>query len=29
MRKLHIDNSFTNALPKDPIEENYTRQVEQ
>lgn len=27
MRKLHIDNSFTNALPKDPIEENYTRQV--
>ncbi|QJP35692.1 YdiU family protein [Nonlabens sp. Ci31] len=27
MRKLHIDNSFTNSLPKDPVAENYTRQV--
>ncbi len=27
MRNLQIDNSFTNSLPKDPITENYTRQV--
>jgi uncharacterized protein YdiU (UPF0061 family) len=27
MHKLHIHNSFTNALPKDPINENFTRQV--
>ncbi|MGJ8684702.1 MAG: protein adenylyltransferase SelO [Nonlabens sp.] len=27
MHKLHINNSFTNSLPQDPITENYTRQV--
>jgi len=27
MHKLHIENSFTNALPQDPITDNYTRQV--
>ena len=27
MHKLHIDNSFINALPEDPIKENFTRQV--
>ncbi|MBF4983774.1 YdiU family protein, partial [Nonlabens mediterrranea] len=27
MHNIHIDNSFTDALPQDPITENYTRQV--
>jgi uncharacterized protein YdiU (UPF0061 family) len=27
MHKLPINNSFTNALPEDPIKENFTRQV--
>lgn len=27
MHKLHIHNSFTNALPEDSIKENFTRQV--
>jgi len=27
MHKLNIDNSFTAALPQDPITENFTRQV--
>ncbi|WP_438968967.1 protein adenylyltransferase SelO [Nonlabens sp.] len=27
MHKLPINNSFTNTLPEDPIQENFTRQV--
>ncbi|GAK76137.1 selenoprotein O and cysteine-containing homologs [Nonlabens ulvanivorans] len=27
MHDIHINNSFTDALPQDPITENYTRQV--